>query len=412
MKQWKYDTRVVHADKWKENDKYRSHVMPIYQTSTFTFDSIEDGRKLFAGEEGGASHTYSRIANPTVQALEASLVTLEDSDNRQLEGLVFASGMSAITTAVISMSGNGQVVAQKTLYGCTSQFFTREAAKFAFEVKLLDDSSTDIFLEELFNMDRVDLIYLESIANPTQRVLDISRIIKAAHEIGAKVLIDNTFATPYHFKAFHHDVDAVVYSTTKYLSGHGTVVGGALIFDNEKVDSEDLHLLRKNLGGIAGPFDAWLTINGVKTFSLRMERHSTNAIKVAQFLVNHPKVDSVEFPGLIEHPNYELANRLFVNGFGGVIALHVKGGYKEAAQLMDNVELCTRAVSLGHPDTLIQHPASMTHSVMDKSVRLDSGISDNLVRIAVGLEDADDIIHDLNQALNRISNGVKHYESI
>jgi methionine-gamma-lyase len=314
-------------------------------------------------------------------------------------GMAFGSGMAAITTGIISFAKGKHIIAQDALYGCTSQFLKEETEMLGMSTSFID--MTDLFLleMELKKNSNTALIYLESIANPTMKVSDIEAISKLAKEHGALVMVDNTFATPYHMQPLKLGADVVVHSTTKYMGGHGTIIGGAMVAKQELLEESGTFLFRKNLGGISGPMDAWITLNGVKTLALRMEKHSSNAMDVARFLESHPSAETVWYPGLESHPQHGLASSTMSNGFGGVISFELKEGFEAGKSLMNNVKLCTLAVSLGTVDTLIQHPASMTHSVVDEQLRCDAGISDGLVRLAVGIESADDIISDIEQAL-------------
>ena len=394
-----FNSKAVHAGK-KEKDQFGSHMPPIYQTSTFVFDDVEQGMDAFAGN--GSAHIYSRLGNPTVEYLERAICELETyamGNAAEFTGMVFGSGMAAITTGIIGIASGAHVIAQDALYGCTSQFLFDEAPKMGITTSFVDP--TDLFLLELeleknFN---TKLVYIESIANPTMMVSDIAEIAKIAHKHGALLMVDNTFATPYHLQPLALGADISVHSTTKYLGGHGSVIGGAFVAKKELVEEHHLSTYRKNLGGIASPMDSWLLLNGIKTLALRMEKHAENGMEIAKFLEAHPKVERVWYPGLESHPQHILASQTMRKGFGGVISFELKGGFEAGKSLMNSVALCILAVSLGSVDTLIQHPASMTHSVMDESLRRKSGISDGLVRIAVGVEDAEDIIADLEQAL-------------
>jgi len=399
--QLKFATAAVHAGEGPK-DQYGSHINPIYQSSTFVFDDVDAGAQAFQGEKGGASHIYSRLGNPTVERLERAICELETFELAGREcyhGMAYSSGMAAITTAIIAAARGGHVVAQDALYGCTSQFLELEAPELGITTSFVD--VTDLFLleMELKKNANTKLVYVESIANPTMRVADLESVAKLAHDHGALLMVDNTFATPFHIKPIKYGADIIAHSTTKFLGGHGSVVGGALVLKQGLSDVINLHKFRKNLGGIAGPMDAWLLTNGIKTLPLRMEKHAGNAQEIAEFLENHPKVDHVWYPGLSSHPDFDLATEIMENGFGGVISFVLKGGFEAGKNLMNNVDLCTLAVSLGTVDTLIQHPASMTHSVMDSELRKKAEITDGLVRLAVGIEDAEDIIHDLEQAL-------------
>ncbi len=394
-----FNSISVHAGK-KRKDQYGSHLPPIYQTSTFVFDDVEQGSLAFAGEN--EAHIYSRLGNPTVEYLERAICELETygilgADIYQ--GMAFGSGMAAITTGIISVATGGHVIAQDALYGCTSQFLFEEAPKMGISTSFVDTSDIFLLEMELKKYPETKLVYIESIANPTMAISDIEAISELAHDHGALVLVDNTFASPYHIQPLTLGADIVAHSTTKYLGGHGSVIGGALVLKKEMVEDCHLNTYRKNLGGISGPMDAWLLVNGLKTLALRMRQHSENAMKVAQSLESHHSVKKVWYPGLESHPQHDLASQIMSNGFGGVLSFELKGGFKAGKELMNKVELCTLAVSLGTVDTLIQHPASMTHSVMNEELRLKAGITDGLVRLAVGIEDAEDIIYDLQQAL-------------
>lgn len=396
------ESTAVHAGKGKK-DQFGAHTTPIYQTSTYVFEDVESGAKAFRNEEGGASHVYSRLGNPTVEELERAICELETyglNDAEAYRGVAFGSGMAAITTAIISLANGGHIIAQDALYGCTSQFLKEEAGQLGMSTSFVDTSDVFLVELELKKNPKTKLIYLESVANPTMKVSDIRALSQLAGEYGAILMVDNTFATPYHIQPLEWGADVVVHSTTKYLGGHGTIIGGALVAKTELLDEAQTLVYRKNLGGIAGPMDAWLTTNGIRTLPLRMKQHAESAMKVAQFLQDHPKVDHVYYPGLVSHPQHQLSSTLMRNGFGGVIAFDLKGGYEAGVTLMNNVELCTLAVSLGAVDTLIQHPASMTHSVVDEEIKKQAGITDGLVRISVGIEGVEDIIADLEEALS------------
>jgi methionine-gamma-lyase len=382
-------------------DPYGAHAMPLYQTSTFTFKDAEAGRRFFAHEPGGATHSYSRLGNPTVEKVEETLARLETIDREgDGEAMLFGSGMAAITTGILALAAGKKVLAQEALYGCTSQFLQEEASRYNIEVIHADPSDLTEMNRILREEDNIALVYLESIANPTMRVCDLEAVSGMAHRAGAWVMVDNTFATPYHIRPFNHGADLVAYSTTKYLCGHGTVVGGALIAEKGFFEATELPVYRKNFGGVAGPFDAWLTLMGLKTFPLRMKQHNENTRKVADFLAAHPAVDRIWYPGHKNHPDAEIIERHMENGYGGMISFELRGGMQSGISMMNKVQLCTLAVSLGTVDSLIQHPASMTHSVVQPEVRRKAGITDGLVRLSVGIEAAEDIISDLEQALS------------
>ncbi|NGP89987.1 trans-sulfuration enzyme family protein [Fodinibius halophilus] len=403
MKNKKYsiESEMVHADQ-PENDPFGAHVMPIYQTSTFKFDSVEDGRKFFAQEEGGGSHGYSRLGNPTVDRLEQVFAKMEGENIAEDVGaLAFGSGMAAVSTALLAMANQGAVIAQPGLYGCTGQFLKEEAPELGIDTHFLDLNDLETLDQTLQENPDVKVIYGETMANPTMSILNIPAVAEVAKAHNVLFLVDNTFATPYHLRPLEMGADMVIHSTTKYLNGHGTLIGGALVAKQSVIDEYNVALFRKNLGGVTSPFDAWLNLNGLKTFTLRMQQHTKNGMKVAQFLEEHEAVKKVFYPGLDTHDQHELADKLFEKGYGGVMSFELKGGYEAGVAMMDQVDFCTLAVSLGTVDTLIQHPASMTHSVMDAEIRQQAGITDGLVRLAVGIENVDDIIGDLEQALEK-----------
>src|SRR6056297_49970 len=385
-----------HPDK----DPYVSHAMPLYQTSTFAFKDVEAGKRFFAHEEGGATHSYSRLGNPTVEKLEETLAAMETANlSTKAESMVFSSGMAAITTAFMAVAPCKTLIAQETRYGCTSQFLTEEASKFGIDVIQIDSNDPDKFIEAIEKADNPGLLFFESIANPTLTVFDMEPVVRKAHDRNIVVMVDNTFATPWHIQPFKWDCDIVAHSTTKYINGHGSVIGGALVMKEGIRAEYNLDMYRKNHGGTASPFDAWLTLLGLKTFPLRMRKHSENASIVAEYLDNHDSVGEVFYPGLASNRDHHLAKKYMANGYGGMISFELKGGYEAGKSLMNHVKLCTLAVSLGNVDTLIQHPASMTHAVMSREARERTGITDGLVRISSGTEAIEDIIMDLEQAL-------------
>ncbi|TVQ66701.1 MAG: PLP-dependent transferase [Balneolaceae bacterium] len=381
-------------------DPYGSHTMPLYQTSTFRFKTAEAGRRYFAHEPGGATHGYSRLSNPTVERVEEVIAKMEGLDiEEDAEGLLFGSGMAAITTAIMALASGKRVLAQETLYGCTSQFLNEEAPGFGIGVVNVDPTDISAVKQAFMDYDDIAVVYLESVANPTMRVSDIEFIATIAHDHNALLVVDNTFATPYHLRPLTWGADLVAHSTTKYLNGHGSVVGGALAARKGFFEATKMRTYRKNFGGISGPFDAWLTLMGLKTFPLRMKQHDENGRKVAAWLRENPAVKRVCYIGDPSHPDAHTIRKQITDGFGGMIAFELKGGIEAGRRMMDRVKLCTLAVSLGTVDTLIQHPASMTHSVVKPEIRESAGITDGLVRLSVGIESADDIISDLQQSI-------------
>lgn len=398
-KKYSVESEMVHADH-PVNDPFGSHVVPIYQTSTFRFNSVEDGRRFFAHEEGGGTHAYTRLGNPTTDRLEEAFALLEGENiSEEVGALSFGSGMAAISTALIAIAKGGSIVAQPDLYGCTGQFLREEAPELGIKSHFADLNDLESLERLLKENPEVKVIYGESMANPTMKILNVPAVAELAKKYNAVFMVDNTFATPFHQRPLELGADMVMHSTTKYLNGHGTLIGGALIARKELLEEYSVPLYRKNLGGVTSPFESWLNLNGLKTFTLRMKQHALNGQAVAEFLEGHDTVNKVYYPGLESHDQHNLADQLFEKGYGGVMSFELEGGYEAGVSLMDNVEFCTLAVSLGTVDTLIQHPASMTHSVMGPEGRKEAGISDGLVRLAVGIENVDDIISDLEQAL-------------
>lgn len=367
---------------------------PIFMSSTFAFKDADEGAAIFAGERDG--YVYTRLGNPTVAALENELAYLEGAE----AGLAFASGMAATATTVLSLTKCGDnIVSSDTLYGGTHSLFTENLPRVGVEVR--EVVATDIANIERAMDDKTRAIFIETPANPTMVVIDIAACAELARSRGIQLIVDNTFPTPYYQNPLELGATIVMHSATKYIGGHGDTVAGLVVGDKEFIDSLRGDFLR-DWGGCMSPFNAWLLLRGLKTLPVRMEKHSENAMEVAQFLCYHPKIDRVMYPGLRTHPQHELAKSQ-MRGFGGMIAFDIKGGRQAGKILMDNVELCTLAVSLGDVDTLIQHPASMTHSTYSPEDLKSCGISESLVRLSVGLEDADDIVADLRQALKKIS---------
>jgi len=389
------DTLAVHGAGKPEG---ADHVHAIHQTSTFDLESAEAGHLGFLRQPGGAAHIYTRLGNPTTEALERALAALEGREMDQpMEALAFSSGMAAITTTLLALAAGGKVIAQAALYGGTSDFLQRQAGEAGLTVVSADLPDAAALAEVLDSHPDARLLYLETPANPLLGLCDLEALAALGHERGVLVCADNTFATPLHQLPLSQGVDVVLHSTTKYLGGHGTVVGGAVVARPELIDR--IREWRKNLGGVPSPFDSWLVLGGLKTFPLRMRRHSENAQRTAEWLDGHPAVQKVHYPGLPTHPDHALARRQMREGFGGVVSFELGGAFAAARELMERVRLCTLAVSLGSPATLIQHPASMSHLVVQPEVRERTGISPGLVRLALGLEDVDDVIADLERAL-------------
>lgn len=388
-----FATRSIHGGHVK--DQFGSLATPIHQTATFVFDNAEQGGRRFALEEEG--YIYTRLGNPTCTQLEEKLAMLEGAE----ACVAAASGIGAISSAFWTLLKSGDhIVSAKTLYGCTFAYLNHGLANFGVEVTFVD--TTDPENVKAAMRPNTKVVYLESPANPTLEIADIKAISEIAHTVeGCVVMVDNTFCTPYTQRPLEMGADIIVHSGTKFLNGHGDVIAGFVLGKKEYIDHVRLYGIKDMTGASMSPFDAYLIIRGLKTLEIRMEKHCANAMEVAKYLENHPAVNKVYYPGLESFPQYELAQKQ-MSLPGAVIAFELKGGVEEGKKVMNAVELCKLAVSLGDAETLIQHPASMTHSPYTPEERADAGITDGLVRLAVGLEAAQDIIDDLEQALSHI----------
>lgn len=387
-----------------------AHVEPIYQTSTFSFPDTDTGAAIFQGAEG---YVYTRWENPNSVQLAEKIAALEGLDLlRQQPGCpaseiaaatILSSGMAAVTTTILSRVKSGQtIIAHESLYSATYQFLSQVTERYGIKVIWTKGVNLSDWQEAFDKTRGVALVYAETPANPTLTLVDLAALSDLVHAHNAWLMVDNTFATPYCQRPLTLGADIVVHSTTKYLSGHGVVIGGAVISRHPEFIKKDLFATFKLLGGAPSPFDCWLTHLGLKTFEIRMAAHCSNALKVAEFLETHPRIERVYYPGLKSHPDYVLAKKQMLAS-GGMIAFEVKGGLNAGSWMMNHVQVATLAVSLGNVDTLIQHPASMTHAHIPAEIRRKTGISDGLVRLSVGIENVEDIIADLDQALNSIS---------
>lgn len=393
MKKIGLGTTAIHSGTVK--NLYGTLAVPIYQTSTFIFDSAEQGGKRFALEEAG--YIYTRLGNPTTTVLEEKIAALEEGE----AAVAMSSGMGAISSTLWTILKAGDhIVTDKTLYGCTFALMCHGLTRFGVEVSFVDTSN----LEEVKNAmkENTRVVYLETPANPNLKIVDLEEISKIAHtNPNALVVVDNTFATPYIQKPLKLGVDIVVHSVTKYLNGHGDVIAGLVVTNKTLADQIRFIGLKDMTGAVLGPQDAYYIVRGMKTFEIRMERHCKNAKAVAKFLDKHPKIKKVYYPGLETHEGYNIVKKQ-MKDFGGMISFELKGGYEAGKTLLNNLKLCSLAVSLGDTETLIQHPASMTHSPYTKEEREAAGITDGLVRLSVGLENVEDIIADLEQGLEKI----------
>ena len=386
-------TTAIHAGTLK--NLYGTLAMPIYQTSTFIFDSAEQGGRRFALEEAG--YIYTRLGNPTTTVLEDKIAALEEGE----AAVATSSGMGAISSTLWTVLKAGDhIVTDKTLYGCTFALMCHGLTRFGIDVTFVDTSNLDEVKNAMKENTRV--VYLETPANPNLKIVDIEALAKLAHtNPNTLVIVDNTFATPYMQKSLTLGADVVVHSVTKYINGHGDVIAGLVITNKALADQIRFVGLKDMTGAVLGPQDAYYIIRGMKTFEIRMERHCKNARKVVEFLNNHPKIERVYYPGLETHPGYEIAKKQ-MKDFGAMISFELKGGFEAGKTLLNSLKLCSLAVSLGDTETLIQHPASMTHSPYTKEEREAAGITDGLVRLSVGLENVEDIIADLEQGLEKI----------
>ncbi len=399
------------------HDKH-AHLMPIYQTSTFGFDDVEEGANIFAGRKKG--YAYTRTHNPNFDHLAAKIAYMEgvdliraSSDSGQdkapseiVMGKITSSGMAAISAAVLAHIGSGdKAIVQKSLYGNTHKFWFELAPRLGIEVIWVTDITKSGFEAAIDANTDAKLVYVETPSNPRMEIIDLVHLSNAAHKHDMWVMVDNTFATPFHQRPLTLGCDVVVHSTTKYICGHGTTIGGAIVsthLDYMSPGGSGVGLTYKMLGVAPSPQDAWQINVGLKTFELRMQRHSKNAMAVAKHLQSHPKVEEVCYPGLGNDPYHQLAKEQMINGYGGMVSFKVKGGYDGGAAFTNAVRIPTLAVSLGNVDSLIQHPASMTHSAIPKEEREKAGITDNIIRISVGVENIEDLLADIDQAFEAV----------
>ncbi|RWZ58860.1 methionine gamma-lyase [Halobacillus fulvus] len=389
-KERRIETEMIHSND-KHDHGYGSLSAPIFQTSTFAFENAAQGERRFAGKEDG--YIYTRLGNPTVKALEERIATLEGGER----ALAFASGMAAVSAVLFSMTRAGDhVLCSNGLYGCTYGLLQMMKEKYG----ITHDFSymqTEEEIKALIN-DRTTCIFVETPINPTMKVIDLEMVAKVAKQHDIPVIVDNTFCTPYLQRPLEIGCDIVLHSATKYIGGHGDVIAGLVIgkaeYMNRLAKSE-----QKDIGGVLSPFDAWLLLRGLKTLHIRLDRHTSNAAWIAERLNEHPIVKRVYYPGMDDHPQKVIIDKQMKSG-GGVIAFEIEGTKQEAQSFMDHLNLIKIAVSLGDAETLVQHPASMTHAVIPEKDREKMGIHDGLIRLSIGLEAVEDLWQDLKQALN------------
>ena len=378
----KFNTKTIHGG--QHHDPSTGAVMvPVYQTSTFAQKS--------PGVHGG--YEYSRAANPTRTALEDSLASIENGER----GLAFSSGLAATDCVMKLLKHGDEVIAMDDLYGGTYRMFTRIYQDYGIVFHFVDMNDTAKF-ESLIN-DKTKLVWVETPTNPLMKLADIAAIAKITKAKNVLFAVDNTFATPYLQRPLDLGADIVMHSATKYLGGHSDVIAGALIVKDKEL-GEKLHFAQFATGGTLGPQDSYLVLRGIKTLHLRMQRHCENGVKVAQYLENHPKIKAVYYPGLENHPHYDIAKKQMIGGFGGMVSFTFTSGEKaEAIKFLENLRVFTLAESLGGVESLANHPALMTHASIPEPKRKEIGITDDLVRLSVGVEDAEDLIADIEQAL-------------
>lgn len=398
-----FTSAAIHAHESRHPNS--AHITPIYATSTFTFDTAQQGMERFSGLQEG--FIYSRWDNPTfadaeriIEALETHEIYNADGSELKVKAILHASGQAAMTTMFMSnLTVGDKLLSHYSLYGGSHELMMKVLAQAGIETIIADLRNPDEVERVIANEPALKMVHIETPANPTIQCIDIAHVSSIAKSKGLIVSVDNTFATPYLQKPFQYDVDFVFHSTTKFLNGHGTAIGGVLLgrdIEFMKTKATKWHRL---LGGNSNPFDAFLLLQGMKTLELRMDRHCANAERVASFLQSHSAVEKVNYNGLPDHPNYEVAKRQMKHP-GAMLSFELQGGIEAGKAFIDKLQMCVRAVSLGTVDTLISHPASMTHYGVSKEERAQYGITDGLIRMSVGIELVDDIIADLDQALS------------
>jgi len=417
-----FETLSLHAGQETADSATGARAVPIYQTTSYVFDSPEHAANLFALKQFG--NIYTRIMNPTQDAFERRIAALEGG----VGALATASGQAAETLAILNIAGSGdEVVSSASLYGGTYNLFHYTLPKLGITVRFVDSRDPENFRAAI--NDRTKVVYAETVGNPRLDTLDISAVANIAHEYGVPLMVDNTLPTPYLMQPLKHGADIVVHSTTKFIGGHGTAIGGAIV-DSGKFDwtngrfpsfvepDPSYHGLRyvealgplayiikvrvqllRDIGAATTPFNSWLFLQGLETLPVRMERHSQNAQRIAEFLEGHPAVTWVSYPGLKSHPQHEIAAKYHTHGYGAIIGFGIKGGLEAGKQLIRHIELFSHLANVGDAKSLIIHPASTTHSQLTPDEQYETGVTPDFVRLSVGLETIDDLTDDLDQAL-------------
>lgn len=390
-KDLKFTSKLIHGGGYK--NKLGAVNVPIYQSSTFEFETAEEGARCFNGESSG--YIYTRLGNPTIQVLEKTVADLE----KGFGGIATSSGMGAVSTIYMALLNKGDhIISSDAVYGPSRGLMEDHFSRFGVESTYVNTSD----LENIKNAIKPNtkVLYVETPANPTISITDIKACSEIAKKHNLLLVVDNTFSSPYLQRPIEYGADVVFHSVTKFINGHADVVGGIIIAKEEALYKK-LRSMMISMGCNMDPHQAYLVIRGLKTLSIRVERAQQNAMKIAEWLEKHPKVEWIKYPGLKSHPQYEIGKKQ-MDGFGSMISFGLKGGLEAGRTLMNNVSLAILAVSLGGVETLIEHPASMTHSKVSQEDKRKAGISDGLVRYAVGIEDVDDLIADLNQALAKV----------
>lgn len=386
-----FNTKLIHAGALE--DELGSAVVPIYQTSTFRFKNAQHGADCFSGKSDG--YIYTRIGNPTIKALEDNVAILENG----FGGIATSSGMGAVSSVYLALLGAGKhIVCSEAVYGPSRGILEQDFSRFGVEASFVN--TADLSAVKNAIKPNTAVLYVETPANPTMDITDLAECAKIAKQHNLVMVVDNTFSTPYLQKPLDLGADVVLHSVTKFINGHADVVGGIIVTKTQELYKKIRHAMIY-MGCNMDPHQAFLVSRGLKTMALRVERGQENALKIAKYLEKHPKVAWIKYPGLESHPQFELAKKQ-MKGFSSMISFGLKGGLEAGAKLMDNVKLILLAVSLGGVESLIQHPASMTHAGVSAQDKLKAGISDDLIRFSVGIEDVEDIIADLTQALDKV----------
>ncbi len=392
----KFGSLCVKKEKFKGD--IRPHQMPLYATSSFEFDNINQGIDIFTGKEKGL--VYGRYANPNTSAVAEKIARMEMFGLKgEASALLTSSGMSAISTLMMGILNQGdKILTQGNLYGGTTEFFLKTLGRLGIETIFTDLQNLEKVDDIIKKDKKIKAIYFETPANPTLACVDMEALAKIAKKRKIKSIIDNTFPTPYLQQPFKYNVDFIIHSTTKYLNGHGNSIAGVIVGRDKELMETKVWQTLKLAGTNASPFEAWILGNGMKTLEVRMDRHCENAQAIAEYLEKNKKVKKVNYNGLVSHPDHELAKKQ-MKGFGGMLSFELKGGLKKGIKFMNKIKFCSLAPTLGDVDTLILHPASSSHINVAKELREKNGITDGLIRLSVGIENSQDIIADLEQAM-------------